>query len=129
MHYLVGTDSVHTTAAICDYLERRATPDDAVTVVAVVSPNDSTARRDGQEALNVASVRLTGVGTVETELREAEDEPATALLEVVDERGVDSLVVGPRRGTPSATGDVGSTAIELLARATVPVVVVSLPEP
>ncbi|MFC4248571.1 hypothetical protein ACFOZ7_16825 [Natribaculum luteum] len=51
--------------------------------MAVVSPNDSTARRDGQEPLNVAPVRLTGVG---------------------------------------------STTIELLARATVPVVV-SFPEP
>jgi len=55
MHYLAGTDSVHTTAAICDYLDDRATADDAVTVIAVAPSDDPTARRDAGEALNVAN--------------------------------------------------------------------------
>jgi len=69
MHYLAGTDSVHTTAAICDYLDERATGDDTVTAIAVVPPDDPTARRDGDEALNVAPVRLATVGNVATERR------------------------------------------------------------
>ena len=38
MRYLVATDSVHTTAAACDYLEPRLDPDDAVDVLTVVAP-------------------------------------------------------------------------------------------
>ena len=62
MRYLVATDSVHTTAAACDYLEARLGPDDTVSVVSV--PEGS---RDADDALNVASARLVGRGDVETD--------------------------------------------------------------
>lgn len=126
MHYLVGTDSVHTTAAVCDYLVDRAGTEDAVTVVAVVPSDDPTATRDCEEALNVATVRLTGVGEVETDLREGE--PATTLLAAADETNADEIVLGPRRGSPDATADVGSTARAVLTDAEVPVVIVPAPE-
>ena len=126
MHYLVGADSVHTTAAACDYLEERVTADDAVTAVAVASPGDPTERRDAEEALNVARVRLFDVGDLETAIREGE--PADELLEAATEFDADELVIGARGGRPDATADVGGTARAILARADRPVVVVPMPE-
>ena len=126
MHYLVGADSVHTTAAACDYLEERVTTEDAVTVIAVASPDDPTERRDAEEALNVARVRLFDVGELETTVREGD--PADELLEAAAEFDADELVIGARGGRPGATADVGETARAVLARADRPVVVVPIPE-
>ncbi|MFD1564258.1 universal stress protein [Haloarchaeobius amylolyticus] len=126
MQYLVGTDSVHTTAAICDYLEARATADDAVTVIAVAPADEPTARRDADEALNVATVRLAAVGDVETERRSGM--PAKVLRDVAAERGADEIVIGTHSGDPDATREVGSSARRLLAAARRPVVVVPIPE-
>lgn len=124
MRYLIGTDSVHTTAAICDYLDERATADDSVTVVAAV--DDDTARQDAREALNVAPVRLATVGEVETDVRDGD--PASVLRDVADEVDADELVVGARSGDPDATAALGSTARAVLEAATRPVVVVPVPE-
>lgn len=124
MQYLVGTDSVHATAAICDYLAERATGDDSVTVVAAV--DETTARQDAREALNVAPVRLAAVGDVETEVRDGP--PAERLLEAADETDADELVIGARSGAPGATAALGSTARAVLEDATRPVVVVPIPE-
>ncbi|WP_226479710.1 universal stress protein [Natrinema amylolyticum] len=126
MQYLVGTDSVHTTAAICDYLGDRVTTDDTVTAVAVAPPDDPTARRDADEALNVAPVRLATAGDVETERRSGS--PATVLLEAAAEFDVDEIVVGTHGGDPDATGELGSTARRVLTDASRPVVVVPIPD-
>ncbi|ELY66961.1 universal stress protein [Natrinema versiforme] len=124
MQYLLGTDSVHTTAAICDYLGDRVTADDAVTAIAVA--DDATTRRDGEEALNVAPVRLAAAGDVETELRSGT--PAETLLEAAAEFDADELVIGTHSGNPGSIGGLGSTAQQLLADAGRPVVVVPIPE-
>ncbi|WP_049914602.1 universal stress protein UspA [Haloterrigena salina] len=128
MHYLVGTTSVHTTAAICDYLDERATADDTVTVVAVAPTDDATARRDAQEALNVAPVRLATVGEVRTELREDDDDPAAVLLEEAATAEADELLITPREVTADASSGVGTTARALLEEASSPVVVVPVSE-
>ncbi|MGQ3413599.1 universal stress protein [Natrinema sp. LN54] len=124
MQYLVGTGSVHTTAAICDYLGDRVTDDDAVIAVAVA--DDATARRDGEEALNVAPVRLAAAGDVETELRSGT--PAEALLEAAAEFAVDEIVIGTHSGDPDAAHELGSTARRLLTDSSRPVVVVPIPD-
>lgn len=126
MHYLAGTDSVHTTAAICDYLEERASADDTVTVVAAVPPDEQTARRDGQDALNVVPVRLPTVGDLETEFRNGE--PASVLLEATADLEPDELVIGVHGGNPDAGPEVGSTAQDVLEGVDCPVVVVPHPE-
>ncbi|MBZ6493385.1 universal stress protein [Natrinema longum] len=126
MHYLVGTDSVHTMAAACDYLDDRATAEDTVTVIAAAPADDPPARRDGQEALNVAPVRLATVGEVETALRSGP--PAETLREAAAEHEVDEIVVGAHSGDPEATRELGSTARRLLAAASRPVVVVPIPD-
>ncbi|QFU84973.1 universal stress protein [Natronorubrum aibiense] len=127
MHYLVGTASVHTTAAICDYLETRATAADTVTVVAVVPPSDATAHRDATEALNVARVRLGTVDTVRTECYEDDGEPAERLLEAATTVDADELVIAAVDGLPDGSPTVGSSAQAVLEEATLPVVVVPSP--
>ncbi|SIS00102.1 universal stress protein [Natronorubrum thiooxidans] len=124
MHYLAGTASVHTTAAICDYLDGRATATDTVTVVAVAPPTDTTARRDAQEALNVAPVRLATVDEVTTELREDDGDPAKILLEAAAATGADELVITSAYGLTDGSTTVGSTAHTVLEGATRPVVVI-----
>ncbi|WP_207588389.1 universal stress protein [Halomontanus rarus] len=127
MHYLVGTDSVHTTAAACDYLDERATAADTVTVVAVVSPDaEELSRRDGEEALNVAPVRLATIGSVETEVLEGE--PADTILETAADVEADEIVVGARSGAPDTPVGLGSTAAAIVTDADRPVVVVPLPD-
>ncbi|MDQ2052160.1 universal stress protein [Natronolimnohabitans sp. A-GB9] len=129
MHYLVGTTSVHTTAAICDYLDDRATSDDTVTVVAVTNDENGTARRDAQEALNVAPIRLATVGTVETELRETDDEPAAVLLEAATAVDADEILISSHGGTGDTSSGLCSTIRDRLVDASLPVIVVPRPEP
>ncbi|WP_256393459.1 universal stress protein [Natronoarchaeum rubrum] len=137
MRYLLATDSVHTTAAACDYLQERAGPDDGVRVVHVQadtgerdssSPRSTSSRedagdaRDGREALNVATVRLGAVTEVETEQRSGS--PAVELLAAAAEFDADEIVLGVHGGEPGAESAVGSTARAVLGDADRPVVVV-----
>lgn len=121
--FLLATDSVHTTAAACDYLLGRLSSEDAVLAVAVVE--DGADPRDAGDALNVASARLAGAASVATE--RAEGDPAEAIVELADDRDVDELVVGARSGAPGSAAGVGSTARAVLAAAERPVVVIPLP--
>lgn len=131
--FLVATDSVHTTAAACDYLQDRLTPDDVVRVVGVVedgsrdvheSPSDSLANRnaarsgDAGDAVNVAGARL-AVPDVETAVREGD--PADELRAELDVGAVDELVLGARHPGPGP--GLGATARELVGHVDVPCVV------
>ncbi|QLD91019.1 universal stress protein [Natronomonas salina] len=122
MHHLVATDSVHTTAAACDYLAERLGSDDRVTVVSV--PGEDA--RDADDALNVANARLIGTAEVETERLDGDADPASAVLAAANARNADVIVVGPHAGTPSAGPALGSTARRIVEGADVPVVVVPL---
>jgi len=122
--YLVGTASVHTTAAACDYLHPRVGTDDEVVVVSAREPDLD--GRDPGDATNVARTRLQAA-TVETMTREGE--PAAVLRTVAEERNVDVVVVGSNRGDPQRSGPApGSTVQALLADADQPVVVVPVPD-
>lgn len=137
MRYLVATDSVHTTAAACDYLEPRLEAGDEVDVLTVVVPDDEAAGDDGPfgvpssdrdagDAANVAAARLAGRATVETLVREGL--PVETVPSVVDERDSDVVLVGTHGGRPGAgpgLGSVARSAVEGLDR---PVVVLPLPE-
>jgi len=121
MQYLVATDSVHTTAAACDYLESRLDPDDTVAVVTVPGPT----ARDAEDALNVANARLLGRATVEIDRLDGDD-PAEAILAAVDGRSPDAVVVGPHAGAPDAGPALGATTRRLVESVEVPVIVVPL---
>ena len=122
MHYLVATDSVHTTAGACDYLEGRLNADDAVSDVSVPDAGD----RDTDDALNVADVRLIGDWDVETDRLETEGDPASAILAAANDRAADVVLVGPHAGTPGAGPALGSTTRRVIEGVDVPVVVVPL---
>ena len=122
VHYLVATDSVHSTAAACDYLENRLDADDAVTVVSVPDAE----ARDADDALNVANARLLGRADVETERLEADGDPSSAILAAATDRSADVVLIGPHAGTPDAGPALGSTARRIVEGADVPVVVVPL---
>jgi len=121
MRYLLATDSVHTTAAACDYLQDRAEADDCVLAVHVQS-DEGDDPRDGREALNVATVRLGTVADVDTEQRSGK--PPEELLAAAEEFDADEIVLGVRGGDPGAESAVGSTARAVLGDADRPVVVV-----
>lgn len=120
MHYLVVTDTVHTTAAACDYLEERLGADDTVSVLA---PGDDDTR-DAGDALNVANARLLGEATLETRRLDAEMALADAVLEVVDDEDVAAVVVGDIDSESGEEGPLGDVTKRIAARSTVPVVVV-----
>ena len=121
MRVLIATDSVHTTAAACDYLEPRL-DGDAVDVVTVTT--DGT--RDAADALNVATARLLGRAEVETARLGAgeEGDTAEAILGAIDDRSPDTVVVGRHAGTPEGGPELGETARRVLEGTEVPVVVV-----
>lgn len=132
MRYLVATDSVHTTAAACDYLEARLDGDDAVSVVTVPETGGSdtagpgSSARDVDDALNVASARLLCAAKVETERLAADADPASAILDAATERNADAIVVGTHAGLPGTEPTLGGTARRIVEGADVPVVVVPL---
>lgn len=136
MRYLLATDSVHTTAAACDYLDPRLDPDDRVEALTVVSPDAggaetaggprSSPSRDAADAANVASARLAGRATVETLVRRGP--PAETILSAVEERDPDVVLVGVRGGRPGAGPGLGSVARSVLEGVDRPVVVLPLPD-
>lgn len=120
MRVLIATDSVHTTAAACDYLEPRL-DGDAVDVVTV--PTDEA--RDAADALNVATARLLGRADVETVRLDANDgDTADAILAAVEDRSPDTVVVGRHAGAPGSGPGLGGTARRVVEGVDVPVVVV-----
>ncbi|WP_248515039.1 universal stress protein [Salinarchaeum laminariae] len=161
MRYLAAVDTVHTAAAVSDYLGRRLGVDDEVVAVTVhatesdaagedagavdastadtadaATPTgfavDSTAERDGLEALNVIGVRL---AVPEVDTVERLGDVAAELLDAASTFDVDEIVLGRRAGTMDSAeespeaglelpeGELGSTAAAVLAGADRPVVV------
>lgn len=123
MHTLVVTDSVHATAAACDYLEDRLTPEDAVTVVAVAVADPDT--RDAGDATNVATARLTGHVDLETVriTAEGDDQLPGAVLEAVTDHDVDEVLLDAGL-VGSADERVSDAITRIIGRTSVPVVVV-----
>ena len=66
--FVVATDSVHTSAALCDYLFDRVDEDDTVYAINSLHDEDADAEaiRDGKDALNAVASRLAAATTVET---------------------------------------------------------------
>lgn len=134
MRYLVATDSVHTSAAACDYLEPRLDPADIVVLLTVVAPNDGpepgaaratpTSDRDAGDAANVATARLAGLATVEPISREGD--PSETIRSVAADRTPDVVLVGVHGGRPGAGPGMGSVARAVVERSGCPVVVLPL---
>ncbi|SFG50914.1 Universal stress protein family protein [Halopelagius inordinatus] len=127
--YVLGTNSVHRSAKLCDYLDGRL--DDGDTVHAVNShvggdQTDGKDTRDGNDALNAVSSRLGAICTVETHQFVRGNDPATDLIQCAEEVDADELVIGIRKRNPTAKIVFGSTAQDVLLNANVPMAVVPL---
>lgn len=119
--FLLASTSVHTTAAVADYLAPRLSADDTVVVLGVAT--SETPDRDLGDAGNVARARL-APATVDVERRAGD--PATEMLAAAADAEADEILLGPRRGTPDQRGKpgLGSTAETVAAEADRPVVIV-----
>jgi nucleotide-binding universal stress UspA family protein len=93
---VVGTGSVHASAALCDHLQDQIEGDTVHAAAWAVGPGDE-AERDAADALNGVRSRLGVRASVETHRLGAEEEgdaPVAALLTLADRTGADELVVG-----------------------------------
>ena len=121
--FLLATDSVHTTAAACDYLADRLDDGDEVQVIAVDAGEGDA--RDADDALNVAATRLAGLASVGT--TRTEGDPVDAILDAAAEEGASEIILGARSGAPGTDTELGATARAVLERVSIPAVVVPVP--
>jgi len=122
--YVVATDSVHTSAALCDYLVDRVDDGDTVYAINSVHDEDSEAVRDGQDALNAVASRLAAVTTVETEQFSRGNVPAEDILSYSEEIDADEVVLGVRKPSPTNKAAVGSVTEQVLLHSDRPMAVV-----
>lgn len=123
--FVVATDSVHTSAALCDYLADRVT--DADTVYAINSHHDDAdpeAIRDGKDALNAVASRLAAVTTVETEQLTRGNVAAEDILSFSEAVEADEIVIGVREPTDTSKVAIGSVTEQVLLHADRPMAVI-----
>jgi len=123
--FVVATDSVHTGAAICDYLFDRVAEDDTVHAINSLPDDDAPeAIRDGQDALNAVASRLAAVTTVETEQLPSGTAAAEDIRSFSERVDADEIVLGVQTPTDANTAAVGGVTEELLLTSDRPIVVV-----
>ncbi|SDM59960.1 Universal stress protein family protein [Halogranum gelatinilyticum] len=125
--FVLATNSVHTSAVLCDYLDDRLGEGDAVHAVNSHRGGDDTSAediRDGEDALNAVASRLSGVADVETHQFVREQSPAEDVLEYADEVDADEIVIGIRKRNPTSKVVFGSVAQDILLHSNRPMAVV-----
>jgi len=125
--FLVTTNSVHTSATLCDYLADRMRADDTVHALnSQVGGDETTAEmiRDGEDALNTVWSRLGGRTTVETHQFVRGNEPPKDILAFATEHDVDEIVIGVRKRRPTGKLLFGSVAQRILLTADRPIAVI-----
>jgi nucleotide-binding universal stress UspA family protein len=131
--FVVGADTVHASAALCDYLDGRVREGDAVHAVNSLPGGDGTDAgdvRDGEDALNAVTSRLSAVPgvTVESHQFVRGNDPHEDILACARDVDADELVVGVRKRNPTAKVVFGSVARAVLLNTDRPVVAVPLTE-
>ncbi|MFC6615894.1 universal stress protein [Halopenitus salinus] len=125
--FIAATNSVHASAAICDYLQDRLADDDVVHAVNSLPGGDAATDddvRDGEEALNVMSVRLGGLASVETHQFVRENDAAEDVLASAADLEADEIVLAVRERSATDKLLFGNVAQRVLIDAPVPVVAV-----
>jgi len=123
--YLIGTDGVATSETLVDYVRDHFSEGDEVYAVNSLRGGDRTsdeAVAEGKAALDVLAEGL----DAETHQLIRGNSPQEDLLAFADEHGVDQLVVGIRKRTPTGKILFGSTAHDLLLESDRPVLTVPL---
>ena len=124
MLYVLATNSVERSEALCDYLVPRVGEGDTVHAINSQRGGDRTAQEQldrGQEALAVVNERLSPVTAVETHQLVRGNAPDEDVLAFVERYGADEIVMGVRKRTPASETLFGSVARDVLANATVPI--------
>jgi len=125
--FVVATNSVHTSAALCDYLVDRVGDED--TVHAINSHPDAESAtdeelRDGEDALNAIYARLGAQTTVETRQFVRGNVPAEDILSFADEVDADEIALGVRKPTPTSKVAIGSVTEQVLLHSSRPMAVI-----
>jgi nucleotide-binding universal stress UspA family protein len=127
--FVLATDDVHTSAALCDYLDGRLADGDEVHAINSLPGGDETGSdevRDGEDALNAVRSRLGARATLETHQLIRGNDVETDVIEYVEQVDADELVIGVRKRNPTAKVVFGSNAQQILLHANVPMVVIPL---
>lgn len=123
--FIAATNSVDSSAHICDYLDGRVTADDTVYAINSQVGGDETsseAIRDGEEALNVIQSRLGAATTVETHQLVRGNKAHVDVREFADEVDADEIVIAIRQRSRTEEILFGSVARKILSRSSRPVV-------
>ncbi|MFC7071272.1 universal stress protein [Halobaculum lipolyticum] len=127
MLYVLATNSVERSEALCAYLVPRVDDGDTVHAVNSQRGGDRTSQEQldlGTEALAVVNERLSPVTAVETHQLVRGNSPAEDVLAFVDRYEADEIVMGVRKRTPASKILFGSVAQDVLANSPVPMRVV-----
>ncbi|MFC7098264.1 universal stress protein [Halobaculum marinum] len=130
MLYVLATNSVERSEALCAYLDPRVAEGDTVHAVNSQRGGDHTTQEQldrGKDALAVVNRRLSPVTAVETHQLVRGNSPAEDVLEFVERYEADEIVMGVRKRTPASKLLFGSVAQEILMNSTVPMRVVPVP--
>lgn len=125
--FVLATNSVHTSAVLCDYLDERLREGDVVHAVNSLRGGDETSSddiRDGEDALNTVASRLGGRVDVETHQLVRENSPAEDVIGYAENVEADEIVLGIRKRNPTSKVVFGSVAQDILLNANRPMVVV-----
>ena len=131
MLFVLATNSVKRSEALCDYLEPRLDGSDAVFAVNSQRGGDRTSTEEldrGEEALAVVECRLSG--TVPVDIRQVVrgNDPTEDVLGAVERHEIDEIVMGIRKRSATSKLVFGSVAQDILMTANVPMRVVPVPE-
>ncbi|SEO27738.1 Universal stress protein family protein [Halogranum amylolyticum] len=125
--FVLATNSVHTSALLCDYLDDRLQEGDVVHAVNSLRGGDATSSadvRDGEDALNAVGARLGATADVETHQFVRENSPAEDIVGYAEQIDADEIVLGVRKRNPTSKVVFGSVAQDILLNANRPMVVV-----
>ncbi|WP_336326133.1 universal stress protein [Halovenus sp. HT40] len=124
--YLVGTDGESASTAIADQLSNHVTADDHIRAVYATTASNERA----EHAVQILEDRLGQITTVDADVIDPgrEGGPMLALLDEAERVDAEQMVIGLRRHSRTERIILGSISHALIERATIPLLLVPLPE-
>ncbi len=110
--FVAATNSVHTSAALCDYLFDRVGSEDTVHAI------------NSHLALNAIYSRLGAATTVETHQFVRGNVPAEDILSFTEAVDADEIVIGVRKPTATSKVAIGSVTEQVLLHSSRPMAVI-----
>lgn len=126
--YLVGTDGVSASEALCAHLREEVDEGDWIEVVNVLKDSDVDTAKEGEAALDVFEEAFGESVTVNTRQLHRGNAPAVELLNTARDVEADTIVTGLRQHSRTERIIFGSVSQSLLKQTDRPVTLVPLPE-